>query len=129
MNEFLEDLQRYEIKAYVDVSGRLQLIGGDEIMRNYYRGVFENPENEIEAILSLAKFNEDILFDIQERAAIRAGDNLPGDLESAVRCNFENRRVGLTPSEYKTMKTAEKRVQRPKDFPKLILNLFFLACL
>jgi len=88
MKRLIEEFYRRGIRPEYEF-GRLILYGGEELAReNYSEQIKLNPEAEIRIILELAKTREDIYDLIDERAAIRKADNLPGDFESAVRCNF-----------------------------------------
>ena len=72
-------------------NGRVLLTGGDKTARKHYRSLLQaKPGIEAYLILELAKTNPDLMFEIEERAAIREADNLPGDLFSAIMCNFTN---------------------------------------
>lgn len=88
MKRLIEEFNRRGIRPEYEF-GRLILYGGETAAReNYSEQIKLNPEAEIKIILELAKTREDIYCQIEERAAIREADNLPGDFESAVRCNF-----------------------------------------
>ena len=79
----------FEQIKHFDEYGRITLKGGDKTAREHYQKILEeNSELEIELIFDLARSDKDVLFAIEERAAIREADGLPGDLESAVLCNF-----------------------------------------
>ena len=88
MNELIEELTRYQIRI-VEKYPRVVLSGGDKHARKYYSELIEaSPELEADLILELAKHDKDLMFEIEERASIRFADGLPGDLRSAVICNF-----------------------------------------
>ena len=88
VNELIEELNRYQIRIE-EKYPRVLLSGGDKHARKYYSEFIEaSPELECELILELAKKDDDLMFEIEERAAIREADGLPGDLRSAVMCNF-----------------------------------------
>ena len=88
MNLLLKELKTWQIKPIYEY-GKIKLEGGDKTAREHYQNVLDkNPELQIELILDLAKSDKYVLELIEERAAIREADGLPGDLESAVRCNF-----------------------------------------
>lgn len=88
MTSFLRELKDWKITPEYNF-GRIQLSGGDNTAREHYQKVLEeNPELEIELIFDLARSNKDVLFAIEERAAIREADGLPGDIKSAVLCSF-----------------------------------------
>ncbi|MBQ6909438.1 MAG: hypothetical protein IJP88_00185 [Synergistaceae bacterium] len=88
MKRLIEDFNRRGIRPEYEF-GRLVLYGGETAAReNYSDQIKLNPEAEIKIILELAKTREDFYCLIEERAAIREADNLPGDFESAVRCCF-----------------------------------------
>ena len=84
-----DELKRWHIKTYLH-NNRLILSEGDNTARNHYKTLLsENPEVEIKLILELIKSDCEMRQFVEERAAIREADGLPGDLESAVRCNFQ----------------------------------------
>ena len=88
MNSLLKELQNWQIKPTYNF-GRITLIGGDKTARAHYQRILdENDELQIQLILDLVKCDRDVRDCVEERAAIRWADGLPGDLESAVRCNF-----------------------------------------
>ena len=88
MNELIEELTRYQIRI-AEKYPRVALSGGDKHARKYYSELIESsPELEADLILELAKHDEDLMFEIEERAAIRCADGLPDDLLSAVSCNL-----------------------------------------
>lgn len=84
MISFLRELRDWKITPEYNF-GRIQLTGGDNTAREHYQNVID--ENPL-LILEIAKGNKEILQAVEERAAIREADGLPGDLESAVLCNF-----------------------------------------
>ena len=85
----IQELKNWQIKPVHDF-GRITLTGGDKTAREHYQNVLdENPELQIALILELLKFDRNVKDCVEERAAIRFADGLPGDLESAVRCNFK----------------------------------------
>ena len=76
MNSLLRELNDWQVKPVYEY-GRITLKDGDKTAREHYQNILaENQDLEIQ------------LFAIEERAAIREADSLPGDLESAVLCNF-----------------------------------------
>ena len=82
------ELKNWKIKAVYDF-GRITLKDGDKTAREHYQRILdENDELQIELILDLMKRDRDVRDCVEERAAIRWADGLPGDFESAVRCNF-----------------------------------------
>lgn len=88
MKRLINELAKRDITPEYNF-GRIELQGGDDTAREYYSSLLkQNPEIEIKFILELAKINKDVYDLIDERAAIRAAENLKGDFESAVRCNF-----------------------------------------
>lgn len=88
VKELIEELNRYQIRI-VEKYPRVVLSGGDKGARKHYSELIEdNPEVEADLILELSKHAPDLRFEIEERAAIREADGLPGDLRSAVMCNF-----------------------------------------
>lgn len=86
--ELLHELKRWD----VDVSvrwGRIRLSGGNAQALEYYRGMIaSHPKIEAHLILELARNDDDLMCAVEERAAIRWADGLPGDLFSAVLCNI-----------------------------------------
>ena len=90
--EYQEELTRWGIRY--EVSGwRIKLNGGNNGAREHYESVLrDNPE--LEALLILLASNEDELLreQIEERAAIRQADNLPGDLLSAVKAQMPEKK-------------------------------------
>lgn len=91
MKRLISDFQKYNITPVYEY-GRISLLKDkdcdEDAFENYSRLLAGNPKIEIRLILELAKTDDDIRFQIEERAAIRAADNLPDDFESAVRCNL-----------------------------------------
>ena len=88
MNSLLKELRDWQIKPVYDF-GRITLTGGDKTARAHYQRILdENDGLQIQLILDLVKCDRDVRDCVEERAAIRWADGLPGDLESAVRCNF-----------------------------------------
>mgnify|MGYP003571532913 CR=1 FL=1 len=84
----LKKLKRWQITAAYE-NGRILLIGGDTSARKHFQNLLEqNPDFEVQLILELAQQNSEIFEAITERAAIREADGLPGDIESAVKCNI-----------------------------------------
>ena len=86
--EYQEELNRWGI-SYEVSDLRIKLYGGNNGAREHYESVLrDNPE--LEALLILLASNEDALLkeQIEERAAIRQADNLPGDLLSAVKAQM-----------------------------------------
>ena len=89
MNKLLKELQNWGIKP-IYYFGRVYLEDGDKTARKHYADILDaNPELEIDLILDMARHDKEVLQFIEERAAIREADGLPGDIESAVRCNFQ----------------------------------------
>lgn len=89
MSKLSDELKRWHIKTYLH-NNRLILSEGDNTARNHYKTLLsKNPEVEIKLILELIKSDCEMRQFVEERAAIREADGLPGDLESAVRCNFQ----------------------------------------
>ena len=85
---FLKEILSWQIKPIYEY-GRITLKDGDNTAREHYQRILnENPQLQIEFILDLARSDKYVLELIEERAAIREADGLPGDLESAVLCNF-----------------------------------------
>ena len=81
----IKELEKHRITPVYDC-GRITLAGGDSEACEYYSHMLlDNPKLEIDLILELAKIEEYIYCCIDERAAIRAAEGLPCDLESAVR--------------------------------------------
>lgn len=90
VKQILSEFQRWQLNVSIE-DGRVVLNGGDKRAREHYRN-FMDEHKTVEAyiILELAKNDPDLMFEIEERAAIREADGLPGDLFSAVMCNFTN---------------------------------------
>ena len=85
---FLKEILSWQIKPIYEY-GRITLKDGDKTAREHYQNILaENPDIEFQLIMDLARHDKNVLFAIEERAAIRSADGLPGDLESAVLCNF-----------------------------------------
>ena len=90
IEQLIEEFKKYEITPEL-VFGRIELKGGDDAARGHYSNLLiQNPEIEINLILELIKIDEYFYDVIDERAAIREEESLPGDFESAVRSAFEN---------------------------------------
>ena len=90
ISELLQELSRWQISACVEY-GRIVLSGGDVNARRYYSEMFrEHPKLEAHLILELARQDSTLMCQIEERAAIRWADGLPGDLFSAILCNITN---------------------------------------
>ena len=90
--EYQEELKRWGIRYEVS-NWRIKLNGGNNGAREHYESVLrENPE--LEALLILLASNEDELLreQIEERAAMRQADNLPGDLLSAVKAQMPEKK-------------------------------------
>lgn len=88
MNSLLRELNDWQVKPVYEY-GRITLKDGDKTAREHYQNLLaEDPDIEFQLIMDLARHDKDVLFAIEERAAIRSADGLPGDLESAVLCNF-----------------------------------------
>ena len=88
MNSLLKELRDWQIKPIYDY-GKIILTDGDKTAREHYQQILdENDELHIQLILDLVKCDRDIRNYVEERAAIRWANGLPGDFESAVRCNF-----------------------------------------
>ena len=88
MNSLLRELNDWQVKPVYEY-GRITLKDGDKTAREHYQNILaENQDLEIQLIFDLARHDKDVLFAIEERAAIREADGLPGDLESAALCNF-----------------------------------------
>ena len=87
--EFLGELEHYCIECQVH-EWHIELTGGDKRARAHYQKVlYDNPEIEALLILEAAKHDDYLNELIEERAAIRQADNLPGDRLSAVMCNMK----------------------------------------
>ena len=82
----IKELEKHRITPVFDC-GRITLAGDDSEAREHYSHMLlDNPKLEIDLILELAKIEEYIYCCIDERAAIRAAEELPGDFKSAVSC-------------------------------------------
>ena len=86
--EILKDLALWQIKYEVE-DWRVRLSGGDDKARYHYDGILRE-DKDLQAMLILYAANKDSNLHelIEERAAIRWADGLPGDLLSAVKCNL-----------------------------------------
>ena len=88
MNSLLRELNDWQVKPVYEY-GRITLKDGDKTAREHYQNILaKNQDLEIQLIFDLARHDKEVLFAIEERAAIRKADGLPGDLESAALCNF-----------------------------------------
>ena len=89
LKEYMNELRRWGISY--DVSDwRVILRGGDRKARYHHeRVISEDKDLEAKLILYASNRNRDLRDLIEERAAIRCADGLPGDLLSAVKCNLE----------------------------------------
>ena len=84
----MKELKRWEIIPSVE-HNRIVLKDGNKRARYHYTMILqENPDFEVKLILELAEQNSELREAIEERAAIREADGLPGDFYSAVRCNI-----------------------------------------
>ena len=89
ISQLIEEFEKYGITPEL-VLGRIVLYGGFDAAREHYAKLLRENENiEIKLIFELTKFREDVFCQIDERAAIRAADNLPGDFWSAIKCAFK----------------------------------------
>ena len=90
--EYQEELKRWGIQYEVE-DYRVILYGGDNRARRHYEGILRE-DSELEALLILLASNKDDALRclIEERAAIRYADGLPGDLLSAVKVCMQGRR-------------------------------------
>ena len=86
--EILKDLARWHIKYEVE-DWRVKLSGGDDKARYHYEEVLSE-DKDLQAMLILYAANQDTNLHelIEERAAIRWADGLPGDFLSAVKSNL-----------------------------------------
>ena len=68
---------------------RIELTGGDNEARRKYESVIaQDIELQAQLILYASNRDRDLRDMIEERAAIRWADGLPGDMLSAVKCNL-----------------------------------------
>lgn len=89
MNSLLKALQEWQIKPEY-YFGRIHLTGGDNTAREHFKNMFlAEPELEIQLILELIRSDDTARELVEERAAIRETEKLPGDFESAIRCQFQ----------------------------------------
>ena len=89
LSKFKDTLEKYGLSYEVSPARRIILLGDDENVRGHFQEIVNGfPELEAEMILEEAKVDVDLMYEIEERAAIRWADGLPGDLFSAVMCNF-----------------------------------------
>ena len=86
--EILKDLARWQIRYEVE-DWRVKLSGGDNKARYHYEGILSE-DKDLQAMLILYAANHDTNLHelIEERAAIRWADGLPGYFLSAVKCNL-----------------------------------------
>ena len=88
LNEILNELARWQIKYEVH-DWRITLTGGDNKARWHYEQMISKDKDIQSQLILYAANNDSNLRDlIDERAAIRWADGLPGDLLSAVKCNL-----------------------------------------
>ena len=88
LNEILKELDRWQIRYDVDVWS-VKFCGGDnKACYHYEHMILENKELQAQLILYAANKDSNLRDLIEERAAIRWADGLPGDLLSAVMCNL-----------------------------------------
>ena len=86
LKQFFSSLSTWQIKIKFEY-GRIMFSGGDKQAREHFGKLLdENPEYEIAVILDLADRDDYVRECVEERAAIRAANRLPDDIESAVRC-------------------------------------------
>ncbi|MBQ6664903.1 MAG: hypothetical protein IJM68_04865 [Synergistaceae bacterium] len=86
--ELLSELRRWQVNISVEW-GRISLSGGDARALEYYGEMIRaHPRIEAHLILELAREDKDVMDVIEERAAIRWAEGLPGDVFSAVLCNI-----------------------------------------
>lgn len=89
--EYESELKRwgiqYDVKDY-----RIKLFGGDNKARRHYESLLMN-DSDLEAMMILQYTNKDALLRelVEERAAIRYADGLPGDLLSAIKVSMRSR--------------------------------------
>ena len=80
---YRNELKRWYIRYKVS-DMRIFLYGGDNKARRHYEAILEdNPELEAQLILIASNNDADLRYKLEERAAIRQADGLPGDLLSA----------------------------------------------
>ena len=87
--DFQEELTKWGIQKEIR-EWRLKLTGGDKKVREHYERVLKS-DSDLEATMILLLSNEDAVLRelLEERAAIRWADGLPGDLLSAVKGNMK----------------------------------------
>ena len=90
LQEYLKELDRWQIRYEVK-EWSIMLTGGDNKARWHYEQML-SADKDIQSQIILYAANKDTnLRDlIEERAAIRLADGLPGDLLSAVKCNLRS---------------------------------------
>lgn len=86
--DFNDELKKWGIETRV-ADWRIELIGGAKKVREHYERVLKS-DIELESRLILISTNKDEELKelLEERAAIRESDGLPGDLLSAVKANM-----------------------------------------
>ena len=88
LQEYLKELDRWEIRYEVK-EWSITLIGGDNKARwHYEQMLLEDKDLQSQMILYAANKDSNLHDLIEERAAIRWADGLPGDSLSAVKCNL-----------------------------------------
>ena len=88
LGEIFKELNRWQIHYEVD-EWRITLTGGDSKARWHYEQMLSKDRNlQSQIILYAANKDSNLRELIEERAAIRWADELPGDLFSAVKCNL-----------------------------------------
>ena len=88
LDELIAVLKRWQVNISV-YWGHIYLYGGDIRAREHYGSMLAARKHmAADFILKLAETDKDLAYAIEERAAIREADELPGDIRSAVLCNF-----------------------------------------
>jgi hypothetical protein len=87
--DFQEELKKWGIQKELQ-DWRLKLTGGNKKVREHYERVLKS-DSDLEATMILLLSNEDAVLreQLDERAAIRCADGLPGDLLSSVKANMK----------------------------------------
>lgn len=88
LDELIAVFARWQVNVSVHW-GHIYLKGGDIRARDHYGSMLAARKHmAADFILKLAETDKDLAYAIEERAAIREADGLPGDIRSAVLCNL-----------------------------------------
>ena len=91
--DFKKQLVHWGIKYRLE-DWELELYGGDNRARQYYKNVLAEDENlQAMLVIDIAMDDIDIKDVIEERACIRWAEGLPYDLVSAAKCHVQGVRL------------------------------------